>query len=74
MDLNELVADGLGEGEHSSVFLLSELKARLVQVGLDVIELRVVLVLVLDLLLECLIQLLDTLFNLGGVGREASLP
>ena len=66
MDFDQLIADGLGKDEDDAVLLLGELEARLVEVGLDVVELRVVLVLILDLLLEGLVQLLDALLNVSS--------
>ena len=68
-----LVADGLGEGEYNAVLLLGEGEFGLIEVLLDVVELRVVLILVLDLLLEGLAQLLDTLLNGGSVGECSHL-
>ena len=73
LNLDEFVTDGFGEREYNTVLLLGEGEAGLVEVGLDVVQLRVVLILVLDLLLERLCQLLDSLLNRSSVAREGSL-
>lgn len=70
MDLDSLVTDALDEGEDNTALLLVELEAGLIEVGLDVVELRVVFIFVLNLLLEGLVQLLDCLLNIGSVNGE----
>ena len=67
-----LITNGLCKREDNTVLLLGEGESGLVEVGLNVIELGVVLGLVLDLLLECFCQLLDALLNRCGVCRERS--
>ena len=72
LNFDVLVPNGLGKSEDNSVLLLGESESGLVEVGLDVVELRIVLVFVLDLLLESLGQLLDALLNRCGVCGERS--
>ena len=72
LNLDMLVADGLCKREDNTVLLLGEGESGLVEVGLNVVELGVVLVFVLDLLFECFCQLLDALLNCCGVARERS--
>ena len=67
-----LITNGLCKREDNTVLLLGEGESRLVEVGLNVVELGVVLVFVLDLLFESFSQLLNALLNRYSVCRESS--
>lgn len=69
MHFHCFIADLLGKHHADALILLCELEARLVEEGLDVLELRVVFILVLNLLLKSLAQLLGALLD-AGVGSE----
>jgi hypothetical protein len=72
LNFNLLITNSFSEREDNTIFLLSKCEAGLIEVGLNVIELRVVLIFVLDFLVKCLCQLLDALLNCSSVSGERS--
>ena len=79
---NSLVSYLLREGHGSTRISLSEFEARVLEESLDVFKLVVVLIFVFDLVVKCLVQLLNSFFYtshlrkhsaLHGINEESSL-
>ena len=63
VNLNSLVSNVLGKSHIKSIICFHKLEARLIQECLNVFQLRVILILILDLSIEGLLQLLRGLLN-----------